>query len=75
VADVREVFAASVRRERLARGWSAADLAIQAGTAQGTITNIECNRHGTSLALAAKLADAFGLTIGALADGPKAGHA
>jgi transcriptional regulator with XRE-family HTH domain len=69
--DVRAVFAASVRREREARGWTATELARKSGITQGTIVNIESERHGASLRIAARLAKAFGVTIGALADEPE----
>jgi transcriptional regulator with XRE-family HTH domain len=70
VADVREVFAASVRRERLARGWSGKELGERSGVPQSTISNIERGQFGTTLHVAAKLAGALGVGIGALADGP-----
>ena len=66
--DVREVFSASVRRERLARGWSGLDLARLSGGTPPTISSIEHNRFGTTLDVAAKLAKAFGVPIGALVD-------
>ena len=72
MADVREVFAASVRRERLARGWSGKELGRRSGVPQATISNIERGRFGTTLHIAAKLAEAFGVTIGTLADEPGA---
>ena len=68
MADVREVFAASVRRERLARGWAGAELARRSGVTQSTISHIEAGNCGTTLHVAAQLAGAFGVTIGALAD-------
>jgi transcriptional regulator with XRE-family HTH domain len=74
VADVREVFAASVRRERLARQWSVSVLSRRSGVTQPTISGIELNRHGTTLDVVAKLAGAFGVTIGALADEPEGGR-
>lgn len=72
--DVQKVFAASVRRERLARGWSGSELARRSGITPATISNIERGRYGSSLHIAAKLAEAFGITIGALADEPEADH-
>jgi transcriptional regulator with XRE-family HTH domain len=66
--DVREVFAASVRREREARGWTGGELAQRSGVTQPTISSIEHSRFGTTLDVAAKLARAFGVTIGALVD-------
>jgi HTH-type transcriptional regulator / antitoxin HipB len=68
------VFAASVRREREARGWTPTELARKSGITQGTIVNIEAGRHGASLRVAAGIAGAFGTTIGALVDKPGAGQ-
>lgn len=70
VRDVRAVFAASVRRERKARGWSMEELAGRAGINRGTISSIEGLKAGVTLDVAALLAGAFGVSIGALADGP-----
>lgn len=70
--DVREVFAASVRREREARGWTAVELSRRSGIGQDTIGRIEGGLRGASLHTAAQFAKAFGTTIGALADGPEA---
>lgn len=67
--DVRAVFATSVRRERLARGWTLDMMARQSGITRATILNIESQRTGTTLAVAGQFAKAFGMTIGALADG------
>lgn len=64
---VRAVFAASVRRERLARGWSCDELAGRSGVSKGTVVNVEFQRCGTTLDVAVLLAEALGTTIGALA--------
>jgi transcriptional regulator with XRE-family HTH domain len=72
--DVRGVFASALRRERLARDWSGAELSRRSGVTQSTISNIEGGRFGTTLDVAALLAEALGVTIGALADGPEASH-
>ena len=64
---VREVFAASVRRERQARGWSREELAGRSGVGKGTIVNVELLRTGTTLHVASLLAGALGTTIGELA--------
>jgi transcriptional regulator with XRE-family HTH domain len=71
--DVGTVFAEAVLRERLARDWSGTELARRAGIAQCTVSNIESGRYGTTLSVAARIAGAFGLPIGALADGPAGG--
>jgi transcriptional regulator with XRE-family HTH domain len=65
---VRERFAASVRRERAARGWTQKETASRAGLHKATIANIEKGRYGATLDAASLLAGAFGVTIGALAD-------
>jgi transcriptional regulator with XRE-family HTH domain len=67
--DVRTVFAASVRRERKARGWTLDEMAARSGVTHSTIVNVETRRTGTTLDVAALLAEALGTTIGALADG------
>jgi transcriptional regulator with XRE-family HTH domain len=68
--DVRAVFAASVRRERKARGWSMEELGRRAGINKATVSCIEAAKTGATLDVAALLAGAFGVSIGALADGP-----
>lgn len=69
MADVREVFAGSVRRERKARGWTLEEMARRSGISASTISNVESQRNGVTLHAAAQFAKAFGMTIGALADG------
>ncbi len=66
--QVREVFAASVRRERQARGWSLVMLARRAGIGRTTLAGIERLRRGATLETAALIAGALGTTIGELAD-------
>ena len=70
---VRQIFAESVRRERLARNWSMEELGRRAGINRATVSTIEAMKGGATLDVAALLAGAFGMTIGALADGPGGG--
>ena len=64
---VRAVFAASVRRARQARGWSREELGRRSGVSKNTLLNVELQRSGTTLDVAALLAGALGVTIGELA--------
>jgi transcriptional regulator with XRE-family HTH domain len=64
---VRAVFAASVRRARQARGWSREELGRRSGVSKNTLLNVELQRSGTTLDVAALLAGALGMGIGELA--------
>jgi transcriptional regulator with XRE-family HTH domain len=65
---VRAVLAASVRREREARGWSLNMLAARSGVGRSTIVRIERQDGSVTFDIAALLAAAFGTSIGDLAD-------
>jgi len=71
-AGVRAVFAASVRRERRARHWTQRELARKAGISPATVLNIELGHSSPTLDVMALIAGAFGMSVGALADGEAA---
>lgn len=52
---------------RAERGWSQADLAEAAGVSINSIAKYEMTENGMSLESAAKIADAFHISIGDLA--------
>jgi putative transcriptional regulator len=53
----------NLRRERLARGISQAELAVLAEVSRQTINSIEVGRYSASLELAFRLAKIFNLKI------------
>lgn len=57
--ELREV----VRELRLAKGWTMKELSKHAGVARVTIWTIENGTKGVSLAMAKKLAKAFGIHL------------
>lgn len=72
-SQIRAVLADSVRRERKARGWTQAELAVKAGIAKATVMAVETQRTGTTVEVAAMIAEAFGMTAGTLVDGRQEG--
>jgi transcriptional regulator with XRE-family HTH domain len=65
-SDIRERFAAAVLRERRQRGWTQTALAGKAGICLGTVSAIETMRTGATLEVAARIAEAFGMSLAAL---------
>ena len=58
--DLREVFAANLRRLRSAKGLSQDDLAYEAGVSRSYLSQIEKGSFHVSLKVIGKLADALG---------------
>lgn len=58
---LRDALAQSVRRERYERGWSQEELAIQAGTTQSYISQIESASRAVSIDIVDDIATAFGI--------------
>ncbi|GKT04561.1 helix-turn-helix domain-containing protein [Furfurilactobacillus entadae] len=56
------ISAVVVRQERLAYGWTQAELATKAGVPQATIARVE-GGHNTSLDTLSKIANAFGKSL------------
>lgn len=52
-----------IRRERLARGWTAAYLARRAGLSQSCITSIEIGTRRPTLTTAARISRALGMDL------------
>jgi transcriptional regulator with XRE-family HTH domain len=59
--DLRDVFAANLRRLRHARGMSQDDLAYEAGVSRSYLSQIEKGSFYVSLRIVAKLATALGI--------------
>lgn len=64
-----ELIADTVRRLRLAAGWSQEQLAEHAGVARATVQNLEAGRRTwVRVSTARKLANALGVAIADIAD-------
>jgi transcriptional regulator with XRE-family HTH domain len=59
--DLREVFAANLRRLRHEKGLSQDDLAYEAEVSRSYLSQLEKGAHYASLKIVAKLADALGV--------------
>jgi transcriptional regulator with XRE-family HTH domain len=76
VPDPRPDWVLSRRRElghriaiaRAARGWSLDDLAGHAGVARNSVVRAESASHSTGIDVLLQIADALGVTVGALVD-------
>ncbi len=66
VKSLEETIALRVRRERLARDWSMADLAERSGVSKAMIAKIESCAASPTAALLGKLSGAFGLSLSTL---------
>lgn len=56
---LRQVLAANVRRERLARGWTQEDLVGESGLSQTYVSQVESAGRAVSIDVLEKLAAAF----------------
>ena len=61
-----DLLARRIRREREARGWTIAALALQSGVSRAMISKIERAEASPTAALLGRLSGALGLTISAL---------
>lgn len=59
-------LAARIRREREARGWSIAALAVESGVSRAMISKVERAEASPTAALLGRLSGALGLTVSAL---------
>ncbi|MBX3482408.1 helix-turn-helix domain-containing protein [Phenylobacterium sp.] len=66
--DFLRHFAANLRRERKAKGWSQEELAEQAGVDRTYVSGIERAVRNPTITNVKRLADALGVSIGTLAD-------
>ena len=62
-----EIFTERLRRARWDKDWSVAKLSIRSGVAACTITAYEQGKSGPGLYIAARLADALGVSLDWLA--------
>lgn len=60
-----------VRHQRAARGWSLESLAAASGVSRSMLSQIERNAANPTLAVALRIARAFGLELGELLDAPR----
>lgn len=65
---IRQRLAANVRQQRLERGWSQEDLAVQAELHHNQISSIERARSSVGIDLVEKLARALKVKAGDLLD-------
>ena len=68
----RARLAVAVLRERTSRGWTQAALAARAGVSVATVWKVEKQLQGASVDVAARIAEALGLRLGAVLDGTAA---
>lgn len=66
MADLDDLLARRIRRERETRGWSIAALATESGVSRAMISKIERAEASPTAALLGRLSGALGLTISAL---------
>ena len=59
----RDILAANLRRERLARGWSQMTLGDEAGLHFTYISAVECSKRNVSIDAMDRLAKAMGLEL------------
>lgn len=64
--DPTDAISASLKRERLARGWSLADLSERSGVSKAMISKIERGEASPTATVLGKLSGAFGLALSAL---------
>ena len=65
-------FCRKVRELRVARGWSLDSLSAACGVSKSMLSQIERNEANPTLAVTARIAQAFGLSLGELVDSPSA---
>lgn len=65
-ADPTAAIAASLKAQRLARGWSLAELAARSGVSKAMISKIERTEASPTATVLGKLSGAFGLALSAL---------
>lgn len=61
-----------VRELRVSRGWSLDSLSAACGVSKSMLSQIERNEANPTLAVTARIAQAFGLSLGELVDSPSA---
>lgn len=74
-AGIRAVFAANLRRERKARGWTQEELGRKSGVTGRTVLRAEKGSDGVTLGTAAMLAGGLGMKLADLITGDgETGH-
>jgi transcriptional regulator with XRE-family HTH domain len=61
-----DAISASLKKERIARGWSLADLSERSGVSKAMISKIERSEASPTATVLGKLSGAFGLALSAL---------
>lgn len=64
--DPTDAISASLKRERVTRGWSLADLSERSGVSKAMISKIERGEASPTATVLGKLSGAFGLALSAL---------
>lgn len=64
--DPTEAISASLKKQRMARDWSLADLAERSGVSKAMISKIERGEASPTATVLGKLSGAFGLSLSAL---------
>ncbi|HEY2257172.1 MAG TPA: helix-turn-helix domain-containing protein [Variovorax sp.] len=64
--DPTDAISASLKRERIAKGWSLADLSERSGVSKAMISKIERAEASPTATVLGKLSGAFGLSLSAL---------
>jgi transcriptional regulator with XRE-family HTH domain len=62
---------ARVRDQRKKRGWTLEQLSAASGVSRSMISEVELGRANPTVAVAQRIAEAFGLSLGELVDGPE----
>ncbi|NLE39550.1 MAG: helix-turn-helix transcriptional regulator [Pirellulaceae bacterium] len=73
--DLAENVCRKVKELRVARGWSLVELASRCGVSRSMLSQIERAKANPTLAVALRIAQAFGLSLGELVDTPEGGNA
>jgi transcriptional regulator with XRE-family HTH domain len=64
--SARQTFAANLRRERLALGWSQMDLADKADLHFTYVSSVECSKRNVSIDAMSRIARALGVPLSEL---------
>ena len=73
VDEISTKVCRKVRELRSARGWSLESLSAACGVSKSMLSQIERNEANPTLAVTARIARAFGISLGELVDSPSAG--
>ena len=72
VDEISTKVCSKVRELRAARGWSLESLSAACGVSKSMLSQVERNEANPTLAVTARIAQAFGISLGDLVDSPTA---